>query len=281
MRFINHLFSVSAFLAIAALMACGGGGGGNPTQSPVAPSISTQPVSQTVNAGATATFSVTASGTAPLSYQWNKGGSAIPGATLATYTTSATVAGDNGSSFTATISNSGGSVTSSAAILTVQTLATTLAYTDPTSGTYILKKNVALSTPSHLVLDLIGPAATTGNGVAAAFTADANKVTWANVGASDPTSTFVQNGTAFSLGTAPQILKGKVTGSSLQVAAAQKGVSSPAALNAPLLRIALDLKAAQPAGTVALSADATKCQVLDSAGIITPIVVSVGTLTAQ
>lgn len=279
MRFISKLFSASAFLALAALLACGGGGGSAPP--PVAPSISTQPTSQTVNTGATATFSVTASGTAPLSYQWNKGGSAIPGATFAAYTTPATTAGDNGSSFTVTVSNSAGSVTSSSAILTVQTLASTLAYTDPVAGTYLLKRNMTLSTASHLVLDLIGPAATMGNGVSATFTADTTKVAWANVGASDPPGTYVQNGTAFTLGTLPQILKGKVTGSTLQVAAAQKGTSSPVAMNAPLLRIALDLKTGQTAGVVTLSADAGKGQVLDGTGVLSAIVVSVGTLTAQ
>src|SRR5207248_9073649 len=38
----------------------------------VAPSITMQPLSQTVTAGQPASFSVTAAGTAPLSYQWNK-----------------------------------------------------------------------------------------------------------------------------------------------------------------------------------------------------------------
>src|SRR5207245_1542344 len=38
---------------------------------PVAPSILTQPSSQTVTAGQTASFTVAATGTAPLSYQWN------------------------------------------------------------------------------------------------------------------------------------------------------------------------------------------------------------------
>src|SRR5450759_4701550 len=56
----------------------------------VVPSITTQPTSQTVTAGQTATFSVTASGTAPLSYQWQKNGTAISGATSASYTTPAT-----------------------------------------------------------------------------------------------------------------------------------------------------------------------------------------------
>lgn len=83
------------------------------------PSITTQPASQTVTAGQTATFSVTATGTATLTYQWAKNGTAIGGATAASYTTPATLAGDNGSSFTVTITNSVSSVTSKAASLTV------------------------------------------------------------------------------------------------------------------------------------------------------------------
>ena len=88
----------------------------------VAPTITTQPLSQTVTVGATATFSVVATGTAPLSYQWSKGGTAIAGATNASYTTPATVSGDNGSTFTVKVSNSAGSQTSNAATLTVNPL---------------------------------------------------------------------------------------------------------------------------------------------------------------
>ena len=47
----------------------------------VAPTITTQPVNQTVTAGQTATFTVVAGGTAPLSYQWQKNGVNIAGAT--------------------------------------------------------------------------------------------------------------------------------------------------------------------------------------------------------
>ncbi|HEY5914357.1 MAG TPA: LamG-like jellyroll fold domain-containing protein [Verrucomicrobiae bacterium] len=50
------------------------------------PVITAQPQSQTVAAGASATFTVVASGEAPLSYQWYKGGQPIPGATAATCT---------------------------------------------------------------------------------------------------------------------------------------------------------------------------------------------------
>lgn len=160
------------------------------------------------------------------------------------------------------------------------TAAAALAYTDPTSGTWQLKKNTTLSTATHLVLELVGPAASTGTGVAATFSADTTKVTWANVVTGDPVP-LVQNGTAFALGTLPQILKGKATGNVLQAAAAQKGTSSPVALNVPVLRIALDLKASQPVGAITFTADGTNCQVIDGSGNISAISISVGTLTAQ
>jgi hypothetical protein len=72
-----------------------------------------------VTAGQTATFTVVASGTAPLSYQWQKGGTAISGATAASYTTPATSTSDSGSQFKVVVTNSAGSVTSNAATLTV------------------------------------------------------------------------------------------------------------------------------------------------------------------
>ena len=159
--------------------------------------------------------------------------------------------------------------------------ATALAYTDPTSGTYLLKKNTTLSTTAHLVLDLVGPAGATGSGLSASLSADPAKVSWTNVGAQDAAGTYVQNGTVFSLGTAPQILKAKVATGVLQVTVAQKGTGSPVALNAPLLRLALDLNGSPATGAVSLSADGTKCLVLDGTGALTPMTVSVGTLNAQ
>lgn len=89
------------------------------TVNAAAPSITKQPANQTVTAGQTATFSVVASGTAPLSYQWQKSGSNISGATSSSYTTPASTSTDNGAQFTVVVSNVAGSVTSSVATLTV------------------------------------------------------------------------------------------------------------------------------------------------------------------
>jgi len=86
---------------------------------PVAPSITTQPASQTVTAGQAATFSVVAAGTAPLTYQWQKNNANISGATSASYTTPATVSGDNGATFRVMVTNSVTTITSSSATLTV------------------------------------------------------------------------------------------------------------------------------------------------------------------
>src|ERR1700721_402771 len=80
------------------------------TSSP-APSISSQPASKTLALGQTASFSVTAGGTTPLSYQWQKNGSAISGATTSSYTTPATISTDNGAQVAGVVSNNVGKVT--------------------------------------------------------------------------------------------------------------------------------------------------------------------------
>lgn len=86
----------------------------------VAPTITTQPTSDTILAGQSATFSVTSSGGDPLSYQWSRNGTAISGATSSTYTTPAATLADSGSQFTVKVDNSAGAVSSNAAILTVK-----------------------------------------------------------------------------------------------------------------------------------------------------------------
>ena len=94
---------VAGFLAIV-LAACGGGGGSGDTgggaSAPVEkPAITTQPANQSVATGNTATFSVVATGSATLAYQWKKNGADISGATSSSYTTPATSSADNGHHF--------------------------------------------------------------------------------------------------------------------------------------------------------------------------------------
>jgi hypothetical protein len=84
-----------------------------------APGFSTQPANQSVTAGQTATFSVTATGTTPLAYQWQKNNSNVSGATSLSYTTPATVSGDSGAKFRVVVTNSAGNATSNSATLTV------------------------------------------------------------------------------------------------------------------------------------------------------------------
>jgi hypothetical protein len=86
------------------------------------PSISANPVNASAVAGTTASFSVTATGAS--SYQWRKNGVTVAtgtGGTTASYTTAALAQSDNGATFDCVVSNAGGSVTSTAATLTVCT----------------------------------------------------------------------------------------------------------------------------------------------------------------
>ena len=84
------------------------------------PQISTQPSSVSVGAGGSATLSVGASGTPPLTYQWNLNGNPILGATSSTYTISGATTADAGN-YTVTVSNSAGTALSDSAVVTVVT----------------------------------------------------------------------------------------------------------------------------------------------------------------
>lgn len=83
------------------------------------PTITTQPVGQTVAVGATASFTVAATGGGTISYQWLRNDLIIAGATSATYTTAATVAGDDGAVFTVAVVNGAGAVFSDPVTLKV------------------------------------------------------------------------------------------------------------------------------------------------------------------
>jgi parallel beta-helix repeat protein len=85
------------------------------------PALTAQPQSQSVTLGQAATFSVTATGTGTLSYQWQQNSVNIAGATASNYTTPATSASDTGSTFDVIVSDATGSTTSNSATLTVST----------------------------------------------------------------------------------------------------------------------------------------------------------------
>ena len=116
-------FTAVVSLALA-LISCGGGGDSSTSTTTVsAPTITTQPTSQTIAVGSAASFSVTASSTETPTYQWYKDSSAISGATASTYTISSAATSDAGSYYV-TVSNSGGTATSSTATLTVSSTST-------------------------------------------------------------------------------------------------------------------------------------------------------------
>jgi len=121
----RNFFAYVITVSLAAVSIAGCGGYSSSGNGPVAPYITTQPTNQTVTAGQTATFNVTASGTAPFSYQWQKNGADITGATSASYTTPATTTADSGEQFRVVVSNSAGNATSNTATLTVNPGTTT------------------------------------------------------------------------------------------------------------------------------------------------------------
>jgi hypothetical protein len=132
-RRVAILFRAAAVVLATLVAACGGHidapPPGDAGVAGVAPTITQQPTSAAVVVGATATFTVSASGDAPLAYQWQRGGAAIAGATTAGYTTPAAALADSGVVFTVVVSNGAGSVTSADATLSVSTTAPVLTIT--------------------------------------------------------------------------------------------------------------------------------------------------------
>jgi hypothetical protein len=98
----NNVGSVTSFAAVLSII--------------LPPTVTGQPEDVFVDTGAHAEFSVSATGTAPLSYQWRKDGTDIPGATNSTYTIAAAFPEDEGF-YSVRVSNAGGNVASDAARL--------------------------------------------------------------------------------------------------------------------------------------------------------------------
>jgi hypothetical protein len=100
------------------------------------PSIVTQPADQAIKSGQSATFSVAANGTAPISYQWQMNGVDLAGEVSSSYTLSSATRADNNYLFDVTISNVAGVVTSKAVTLSVSLIAPTITWPTPTGIVY-------------------------------------------------------------------------------------------------------------------------------------------------
>jgi glucose/arabinose dehydrogenase len=101
-----------------------------------APVVTQQPANLLVSVGQAATFSVSATGTAPLSYQWRRNGAAISGATSTSYTLAATALADSGAVFSCVVTSPFGTATSADAKLSVTTdLPPVAAISSPVAGT--------------------------------------------------------------------------------------------------------------------------------------------------
>jgi hypothetical protein len=111
----------------------------------VAPAFTTQPASQIITAGNPVTFSAAASGTPAPTYQWQKDGVNISGATNSSYPIASVASGDAGN-YTVVATNSAGSVTSNPATLTVNPVNVAPAFTtQPASQTISFGSPVAFS----------------------------------------------------------------------------------------------------------------------------------------
>ena len=112
---------------------------------PVLPSITPQPLNQSVLEGGNATFTVGATGTAPLSYQWYFNGGLLAGANTANLVLSG-VQNSHAGAYHAVVSNEAGSVTSGSATLTVTQPLTPPSFTlQPQTQTVLTGGNVTLS----------------------------------------------------------------------------------------------------------------------------------------
>lgn len=132
---MKRLLLMALMVSMAANFAgCKSGGTGPAGTFTGAPVISMHPVSTGVPQGRTATFSVSATGSAPLAYQWKKNGSNV-GANSSSFTTAPTATNDTGARFRVVVSNSAGQIESAEATLTVYPAGTVrIAYLHHSTG---------------------------------------------------------------------------------------------------------------------------------------------------
>jgi len=113
----------------------------------ITPAITTQPVSQSVLLGGSVSFTVAASGLPAPTYQWNKDGSAISGATASTLTLAGITSASAGT-YTAIATNAYGSTSSNGATLAITGIAPAIT-TQPVSQSALLGSNVSFSVTAN------------------------------------------------------------------------------------------------------------------------------------
>lgn len=161
--------------------------------------------------------------------------------------------------------------------------ATGLRYTDPASTGWRLIQDPS-TTPTHVVLDLVGPAGTLTRGAAFNLQSDATKMDWGKLN-----GLYIEDLGVFELAAdptdpnEPRLLVGGIKGDVLSVADLQKvAVYSSKNAGQPLFRVAVDLKSGaqlHPGDTVPLAV--TKAKSLGDDFLSTNITIATGTLVAQ
>ncbi|TCJ13159.1 hypothetical protein EPD60_13920 [Flaviaesturariibacter flavus] len=182
-----------------------------------APTITTQPTAQAVCPGVATSFTVATNGTAPISFQWRKGGTNISGATGATLTISNPSAAD-AANYDVVITNSCGTVTANAVALTVR--AATAVTAQPVAQTVCAGQSASFAVTA------------TGENLTYAWTKDNNPI----AGANSPTYTIAST-TASDAGTYRVVVSGTcgssitTTGATLTVNAAGTGTCTGTAVS--------------------------------------------------
>ena len=143
-RFRPQVGAPAVILLCVIVSGCGGGSDTTAAApAAVAPVITQQPASLSVVAGQAATFTVVATGTVPLSYQWQRNGAPIGGASSASYTLSTANSADSAAVFRAVVSNGAGSTISDDASLSVITSAPVLTITQQPASISVVAGSLA------------------------------------------------------------------------------------------------------------------------------------------
>ena len=192
----------------------------------VSPAVTVQPTNVTASVGNSAIFSVTATGSTPLAYQWVKDGLSVSDATNATLTLN-TLQTNQAGGYSVVITNAAGSVTSSVVTLTVNRLVQTITF-GPLAGKRVDDVSFALT-------------ATASSGLAVSFssstpsvaTVSGNTVTITGIGSTTITASQAGDATYLAATSVPQTLTvtGIPPGISSQPASLTINVTSNAAFN--------------------------------------------------